>query len=101
MQYAKLHVVIESAGGEVILCNSDITRSVSDAKLLADTACIMWADISQDSDPATRSWFQRIQQLLARYVTLLYVLKKNRMKHQQQRQISVFYNHKAVGSGHD
>ena len=76
MQYAKLHVVIESAGGEVILCNSDITRSVSDAKLLADTACIMWADISQDSDPATRSWFQRIQQLLARYVTLLYVLKK-------------------------
>lgn len=69
VQYVKLRVVIESAGGEAVLCNGDHALNVSDAQLLADTACIMWSDLSLDSDPARRSWFQRIQQLLARFMT--------------------------------
>ena len=72
VQFNKLRVVIQSAGGEAILCNND--GGASDAALLSDRACIMWSDVLHESDPARRSWIQRIQQLLTRFLTRVYLI---------------------------
>jgi len=63
-QFTKLRVVIQSAGGQVVLCNNDICPS--DVELLSDSACIMWCDVLSESNSGRQSWIQHIQQLLAK-----------------------------------
>jgi len=65
VQFSKLHVVIQLAGGQAVLCNNNTVPS--DAELISDTACIMWCDASQESNNLMCSWIQRIQKLLKRY----------------------------------
>jgi len=66
VQFSKLRFVIQSAGGEVILCNSDTVPS--DGELLSDSACIMGCDVSSESKSGICSWIHRIQQLLKRFL---------------------------------
>lgn len=65
LQLTKLRVVIQSAGGEVVLCDNDSVAS--DAELISDSACMMWSDVLQELDPGRHSWIQHIQLLLARF----------------------------------
>ena len=67
VQFAKLRVVIQSAGGEAVMCDDD--RPPSDDDLLADNACIMCSDVSQNSNPRNHSWIKHIQQLLIRFLS--------------------------------
>ena len=65
LQFTKLNVVIQLAGGQVILCIDDIFPS--DVELVSDSACIMWCDIMSESNCERRSWIEHVQQLLTRF----------------------------------
>ena len=70
LQFAKLHVVIESAGGQVVLCCDDTFPS--DSELVSDNVCVMWCDILSESDHRRHNWIQHVLQLLARSSRMLY-----------------------------
>lgn len=57
LQFTKLRDVIQSAGGQVVLCNDEVVPTATE--FLSDGACVMWCE----TNAATHSW---IQQLLAR-----------------------------------
>ena len=65
LQFTKLHFVVQSAGGEAILCNYD--SAPSDGDLLSDSACIVWYDVSPESNPGRHVWVHHIQQLMTRF----------------------------------
>jgi len=66
LQFTKLRFVIESAGGEVALCNSDSV--IRDTDLVSDSACIVWCDVLPESNTGRQTCIQHIQQLLTRFL---------------------------------